>query len=169
MSRIWGRPAAPTRQHGVVDDLVDAATYESLSGVTKADYEDRLRREVFVQLAEEPVHSTPPGGPDRWVRGSLASYDGAVESVVVEGAGSESSIVVRFRMDERPGRVFARRCRIWPAPRPDAPDDGGTPEKHASVLAWQFDEDIETVWWKYKDRSPDQDGLIWLPDDSADG
>ena len=98
-----------------MDDLVDAATYESLSGVTKADYEDRLRREVFVQLAEEPVHSTPPGGPDRWVRGSLVSYHGAVESVVVEAAGSEASLVVRFLINERPGHVFARRFLIWPA------------------------------------------------------
>src|SRR5690349_2230986 len=109
---------------GAVDEHVDALTYESLTGITTTEYEERLRTSI---------------------RDALASGDEVV-SVTVVGSGTAASIVVRFRMTERPGRTFAMRRSIWPVPRPDSPYEDGSPEEFGGLIAMNFDEDIQTLW-----------------------
>lgn len=69
----------------------------------------------------------------RYVRqGALEA--GSVEDVRLDGGGMDVAIVVLFRFDERPGRVFGWRMPVWPTPTPD-PDDSYTgPEGRAELL-----------------------------------
>jgi hypothetical protein len=147
-------------------DNVGSATYESLSGIAKTQYEQRFLAGVRYALVEEPGHSTPPDGEERWYRGILAYYGGELASVGIDGVGDETSVVVHFRMRDRPGQTFAMRRPIWPVRHPNTPYDEGLPEQYGGKVATNFDEEIATKWWDWKDRQPDRDGLVWCPSDA---
>jgi hypothetical protein len=125
--------------------------------MSKEDYERRLLiaiREAF--MGEYIVECDGR----RFIRqGALKA--GSVDDVRMEGDGLDVEIVVVFRVDERPGRVFGWRMSVWPTPTPD-PDDSYTgPEGWADLLVVEL--------WEARDLgvpratgAPDPDGVTWL-------
>jgi hypothetical protein len=129
---------------------------DRLTGMSKEDYERRLlvaAREAF--MGEWTVERDGR----RYVRqGALEA--GSVDDVRMAGEGLDVEIVVLFRVDERPGRVFGWRMPVWPTPTPD-PDDSYTgPEGWADLLVVELWEDRDLVVPRVT-ADPDGDGVTW--------
>jgi hypothetical protein len=130
---------------------------ERLTGMSKEDYERRL----LVAVRETFMGEWTVGEGDRQYIGQGALEAGSVDDVRMEGDGLDVEIVVLFRVDERPGRVFGWRMPVWPTPTPD-PDDYYTgPEGWADLLAIELREDRDLVVPRTT-GDPDPDGITWL-------
>jgi hypothetical protein len=139
-----------------VDELVDAATYEALAGVSKSDYEWRLRDEVgLCELGRRSLldHSDNPPVI-------------TVDAVVLEDCDSQTCVGVRFRVDGS-DHAFAWRRPIWPVPPPDDEFGDGTPEEYAGTFVRLFDEEVESRLWFWKDQAPGSDGKVWIGEEAA--
>lgn len=98
---------------------------ERLTGLSKEDYE----RRVFAAVRESFRGEWIVGEGDRQHTRHGALDAGSVDEVRMEGGRADVEIVVLFRVDERPGRVFGWRMPVWPTPTPE-PDDSYTgPER----------------------------------------
>jgi hypothetical protein len=130
---------------------------ERLSGISKEDYERRLLVAARESLMGE---YTVERDGRRYIRqGALEA--GSVDDVRMEGDGPDVEIVVLFRVDERPGRVFGWRMPVWPTPTPDPEDDYTGPEGWADLLVVELWEDRDLVVPKATGDA-DADGITWL-------
>jgi hypothetical protein len=130
---------------------------ERLTGMSKEDYERRLlvaARESF--MGEYTVERD---GRRDVRQGALDG--GSVDDVRMDGEGLDVEIVVLFRVDERPDRVFGWRMPVWPTPTPD-PDDSYTgPEGWADLLVVELWEDRDLVVPRVT-HEPAEDGVTWV-------
>jgi hypothetical protein len=157
--RGWqaGRQERYLASLGTDDWLSSPEELERLTGTSKEDYERRLlaaAREAF--LGE---HIVECDGRQYTRQGALEA--GSVDDVRMEGDGLDVEIVVLFRVQERPGRLFGWREPVWPTPTPD-PDDSYTgPEGWADLLVIELWEDRGLVVPRTT-GAPDPDGVTWL-------
>ena len=93
--------------------------YEALTGITKVQYETR----VLAGARGRALELYPPG-----------KSDATIESVEIDGTGLDTSLVILFRIPERPECLFGYRRELWPveAWRERTPEDEG-------VVAIEFD------------------------------
>lgn len=130
---------------------------ERLTGMSKQDYERRLLAAARESFMGE--HIIERDGRRYVQQGALEA--GSVDDVRMEGDGLDLEIVVVFRVDERPGRVFGWRMPVWPTPTPD-PDDAYTgPEGWADLLVIELWEDRDLAVPKTT-GDPDTDGVTWV-------
>ena len=139
------------------DDWLAAGDYERLTGIAKESYERRLLAEAQSSMMGEWAVEPTDGLADTRV-GVLER--GSVDDVRLEGNGTEAALVVRFRSDDRPGRVFGWRIPIWPVPAPNDPEMG-TPEGHASILSLDLVELVEAAPG-LPACGPDAQGITWI-------
>jgi hypothetical protein len=138
-------------------DYVDASEYERLTGVAKESYEQRLLTEARALLMRE--WTVEPDDGSAYTRRGVSEH-GSVDDVGLDGEGPDTALVVLFRCDARPGRVFGWRVPVWPTSPPDDPDEG-TPEGSAFILSVNLPELID-----HPDRlpayDPDARGITWI-------
>ena len=130
---------------------------ERLTGMSKVDYERRLliaAREAF--MGEYTIKRA-----DHQYTRQGALEAGAVDDVRMDGDGLDVEIVVLFRVDERPGRLFGWRMPVWPTPTPDAHDSYTGPEGWADLLVVELWEDRDLLL-PTTTGAPDPDGVTWL-------
>lgn len=120
-------------------DYVDASEYERLTGIAKESYEQRLLSEARALLMGE--WSVEPDDAPAYTRLGVSEH-GSVDDVSLEGDGTERALVVLFRSDARPGRVFGWRVPVWPTSPPDDPEEG-TPEGCAFILSLNLMEFVD--------------------------
>ncbi len=121
------------------EDDLSAEEYESLTGVSKAEYEAALleaARRVF------------PG----------PALEGDVQSFALDQA--ESMLVVVFTAHHLPGRLFGWRVPIWPAPHP-SDRMTGTVDGLAVVLSVHLMELINDLPHAVR-LSTDETGVEWV-------
>jgi hypothetical protein len=112
--------------------------YESLTGITKAEYERRC-----LAAAREAIAREAERFPDA--------------EVDLERAGDDTCLVMRFGLADRPGRRFGTRVPLWPSPHPD--DYEGDPEWSdmlPALLAASLDSAQQLA------ADPDADGVTWV-------
>jgi hypothetical protein len=130
---------------------------EGRTGISKEEYEWRLLVAARVSVMGEYI--VERHGRREVRQGALDR--GFVEDVRMEGDGLDVQIVVLFRVDERPGRVFGWRMPVWPTPTPDPEDDYTGPEGWADLLVVELWEDRDLVVPKATGDA-DADGITWL-------
>ena len=87
-------------------------------------------------------------------------FDGGavtVENVALDGEGSDTRVAVRFRIADRPGRLFGYDVKVWPSPHPD--DYEGTPDRGWMVPDWIT---AAIAAPGRLDGEPDAQGITWL-------
>jgi hypothetical protein len=142
----------------VSDDwLSTPEEFERLTGMSKEDYEGRLFAAVRESLMGE--WTVGEGGRQHIRQGALDA--GSVDDVRMEGDGLDVEIVVLFRVDERPGRVFGWRMPVWPTPTPDPDDPYTGPEGWADLLAIELWE-VRGLDVPRTAGDPDADGVTWV-------
>jgi hypothetical protein len=120
--------------------------YEALTGVTRDEYEQRL----LAAAREIALASYPPG-----------SDEATIDAVELDGGSRNRSLVILFRIPQRPGCVFGSRALIWPPPAPDD-DEWGTPEGFGGWLAAiGIDEYVEQGGLVVHECVPG--AVTWLP------
>jgi hypothetical protein len=130
---------------------------EQLTGMSKEDYERRL----FAAVRESFMGEwTVREGARQYTRqGALDA--GSVDEVRMEGGGLDVEIVVLFRVDERPGRVFGWRIPVWPTPAPDPDDPDTGPEGWPFLLAIELCE-ARDLHVPLATGDPDAGGITWV-------
>jgi hypothetical protein len=133
--------------------------YEARTGISKDTYARRLLKAARYRFQEDPWEGDfdEHGVAHRHGRGGLP--DGKVESVEMDGQGSDTSLVVLFRLNEYPGDLFG-----WRIPTGSAPhnDDNGSPEDWALFMPMELEETIygspRSAW----SSEPDERGIFWI-------
>jgi hypothetical protein len=138
----------------VVTVEVGPETYEVLMGISKTDYERQLLELIRTVMMDTINESAP-------ARSALRAR-GLVESVELVGEGLDTSIVMKFRLDEIPGVQCGWRMQIWPAEVPDG-HFPTAPEDLVDLSALGIVEIVESTPRAHLlalDR--DDDGVLWL-------
>jgi hypothetical protein len=130
---------------------------KQLTGMSKEDYERRL----FAAVRESFIGEVTVGEGDRQYTRQGALEAGSVDEVRMEGGGLDVEIVVLFRVDERPGRVFGWRIPVWPTPTPDPDDPDTGPEGWPFLLAIHLYE-ARDLNVPRATGDPDADGITWV-------
>jgi hypothetical protein len=142
---------------GDEDDWLDADDYERSTGVSKRNYEQRLlaraRSSMMGEWTIEPQEAAP------FTRSGVLDT-GSVDDVRLEGDGTDTTLVVLFHSDDRPGCLFGWRISIWPAPAPDDPVMG-TPERWGHLLSLELVELVDAPPG-LPACDPDADGITWI-------
>jgi hypothetical protein len=147
----------PSGRVAKVDDDLDPAAYERLTGVSKQDYEHRLLSSAQSSMMGEWTIE-PDDGPSYTRIGVLEA--GSVESVSLDRDHPDVSLVVVLRSNEHPACRFGWRIPVWPAPGPDDPETG-TPEGCAFILSIDLIE-ILGAHPGLPPCNPDTQGLTWV-------
>lgn len=116
--------------------------YESVTGITKAEYEARA-----LAAARAKASDMYPVG----------SRDATIEILTVEGDGLDASLVVVFRVASRQECLWGLHFNLWPYD----PEVDGTPEQDgADCIAQGVSEYVGQGGLVVRDCEPD--GITWL-------
>jgi len=125
-------------------ELLNPDEYESLTGITKVEYETHVLEGARAASLEQYPHGSP---------------EATIEAIKIEGEGQDTSLVILFRIPARPDCLFGTRSPMWPV---DPPEGDNTPEKDG---AWG----IVLGVGEYVDQGglvvheSVRDGITWLP------
>jgi hypothetical protein len=103
-----------------VDDYLTPDEYAAITGVAKDEYESR----VLAAAVDSAARYYPPGSPEA-----------TVEAVRIAGDGSDTSLVILFRIPSRPECLFGRRVDMWPTSLEWA-GDPSSPEEDGARCVW---------------------------------
>jgi hypothetical protein len=116
--------------------------YESLTGITKVEYEARVLAAARAMAGE----LYPVGSPDA-----------AIETLRIDGDGLDVCLVVLFRIPARPECLWGLRFELWPYD----PDCDETPEYDgANCIEQGVSEYVDQGGLVVRECEPD--GITWL-------
>jgi hypothetical protein len=143
---------------GDEDDL-EADAYEIATGISRDEYERRFAAAVRYRLMDQRVEFDFDDRevPRQVAYNVLAPDGGAVEDVSLEGGTAARFVVVRFRLDQLPGRRLGWRIPVWPAALEP-------PEARAEFAHTYLDEEINSYLPTAMSAVADPDGVYWMPD-----